>query len=152
AIGLAAMYYDYFLTLGDEIEYIWTTPRTTLNTVFLVLRYGVGSCNLFFVYNIMIQRLYTLWDRRPHVIKKLVAGYCVTVVSFDVFALILTLLNAAERPRKSDEKIIEDLQRDGLLFYLVRATSPDFDLVVTLTGLGLKALFGSFTYLQSRSS
>ena len=41
-------------------------------------------------------------------------------VSFDVFLFILTLFNAASRPRRANVKIITDLRRDGCLFYLVR--------------------------------
>jgi hypothetical protein len=39
---------------------------------------------------------------------------------FDVFLFILTLFNAASRPRRANVKIITDLRRDGCLFYVVR--------------------------------
>lgn len=39
---------------------------------------------------------------------------------FDVFLFMLTLFNAASRPRRANVKIITDLRRDGCLFYLVR--------------------------------
>ena len=40
---------------------------------------------------------------------------------FDVFLFVLTLYNAASRPRRANVKIITDLRRDGCVFYLVRA-------------------------------
>lgn len=40
---------------------------------------------------------------------------------FDVFLFVLTLFNAASRPRRANVKIITDLRRDGCVFYLVRA-------------------------------
>jgi hypothetical protein len=39
---------------------------------------------------------------------------------FDVFLFVLTLFNAASRPRRANVKIITDLRRDGCVFYLVR--------------------------------
>jgi hypothetical protein len=42
---------------------------------------------------------------------------------FDVFLFILTIFNAASRPRRANVKIITDLRRDGCMFYLVRACS-----------------------------
>ncbi len=39
---------------------------------------------------------------------------------FDVFLFVLTLFNAASRPRRANVKIISDLRRDGCVFYLVR--------------------------------
>jgi hypothetical protein len=55
----------------------------------------------------------------PHVTDMVVAQ---TV--FDVFLFILTLFNAASRPRRANVKIITDLRRDGCIFYLVRASCP----------------------------
>lgn len=40
---------------------------------------------------------------------------------FDVFLFVLTIFNAASRPRRANVKIITDLRRDGCVFYLVRA-------------------------------
>ncbi|KAJ6453971.1 hypothetical protein C8R45DRAFT_1038552 [Mycena sanguinolenta] len=33
--------YDHLLTLDDEVEYIWTAPRTLAKTLFMILRYMV---------------------------------------------------------------------------------------------------------------
>ena len=37
-----------------------------------------------------------------------------------MFLFVLTLFNAASRPRRANVKIITDLRRDGCVFYLVR--------------------------------
>jgi hypothetical protein len=33
--------YDYLLTVGDEIRYIWKPPTTNVKVFYLLLRYGV---------------------------------------------------------------------------------------------------------------
>jgi hypothetical protein len=45
-------------------------------------------------------------------------GIWLSQALFDVFLFILTLFNAASRPRRANVKIITDLRRDGCLFYL----------------------------------
>ena len=45
---------------------------------------------------------------------------CEMQAMFDVFLFVLTLFNAASRPRRANVKIITDLRRDGCVFYLVR--------------------------------
>jgi len=45
-------------------------------------------------------------------------GIWLSQALFDVFLFILTLFNAASRPRRANVKIISDLHRDGCLFYL----------------------------------
>ncbi|TFK21431.1 hypothetical protein FA15DRAFT_758706, partial [Coprinopsis marcescibilis] len=50
-ISLAILYYDYIVTLPDEIEYIWKNPRR-LSTVFYVFcRYALAA-NLIFLLSI----------------------------------------------------------------------------------------------------
>ncbi|KAJ8591424.1 hypothetical protein M405DRAFT_735084 [Rhizopogon salebrosus TDB-379] len=40
AAGHSVLVYDYFLTLNDEILYIWNAPWTFVKVMFLVNRYG----------------------------------------------------------------------------------------------------------------
>ncbi|KAG2746750.1 hypothetical protein P692DRAFT_2036880 [Suillus brevipes Sb2] len=39
-IGHTLLVYDYFLTLKDEVEYIWNRPWTVVKVMFLINRYG----------------------------------------------------------------------------------------------------------------
>ncbi|KIO03526.1 hypothetical protein M404DRAFT_624673 [Pisolithus tinctorius Marx 270] len=39
--GYSLLLYDYFLTLSDEVEYIWNTPRTLVKFIYLANRYIV---------------------------------------------------------------------------------------------------------------
>ncbi|KAH9993184.1 hypothetical protein BJV77DRAFT_944580 [Russula vinacea] len=118
AVGLAMFAYDYLLTLGDEIKYIWRRPVTGIKILYLILRYGVAFAELVYFQDIMLIRVYTLWDHRRWTLKILHIGYFMSAL-FDVFLFILTLFNAASRPRRANVKIITDLRRDGCLFYLV---------------------------------
>ena len=36
-----ALYYDYFLTLEDEIRLVWNTPFSAATVLYLIVRYGV---------------------------------------------------------------------------------------------------------------
>ncbi|KAN0107403.1 hypothetical protein V8E52_010234 [Russula decolorans] len=195
AVALAMFIYDYTLTFGDEMQYIWRRPVTGIKILYLILRYGVaiaeivyfqalsglgthlshnvcvgsfyvvavvGSMALVLANYIMLIRVYTLWDHRKWTLKILHIGYFLSVCStivfvtasivkltphivsdpyifrmclivgrtpywigiwlsqalFDVFLFILTLFNAASRPRRANVKIITDLRRDGCLFYV----------------------------------
>ncbi|KAL4066098.1 hypothetical protein J3A83DRAFT_4375385 [Scleroderma citrinum] len=40
-VGYTLLVYDYFLTIGDEIEYIWNSPWTRVKAVYLLNRYVV---------------------------------------------------------------------------------------------------------------
>jgi hypothetical protein len=40
--------YDYILTFGDEIEYIWRRPVTSVKVIYLILRYGVALGEIFY--------------------------------------------------------------------------------------------------------
>jgi len=44
AAGLVVLLYDHFLTLGDEINLVWTAPRSFLKWVFLINHYLVEVC------------------------------------------------------------------------------------------------------------
>jgi len=195
AVGFSVLVYDLLLTLGDEIQYIWRRPVTSVKVLYLILRYGataaqvihfqaisgltthvthsfcvgslivlavVGSMSLILANYIMLIRVYTLWDHRKWMLRTLYVGYSVSVCStiafvvtsivqlaphvihdpyifhmclitartpywigiwlsqalFDVFLFVLTLFNAASRPRRANVKIITDLRRDGCVFYL----------------------------------
>ncbi|KAG2143808.1 uncharacterized protein EDB93DRAFT_1251860 [Suillus bovinus] len=39
-VGHIVLIYDYFLTLDDEIQYIWSAPWTIVKVMFLINRYG----------------------------------------------------------------------------------------------------------------
>ncbi|KAJ7693088.1 hypothetical protein B0H17DRAFT_1060732 [Mycena rosella] len=41
AAGFVVLLYDHALTLGDEVEYIWSAPSTLAKILFLILRYMV---------------------------------------------------------------------------------------------------------------
>ncbi|KAH9963771.1 hypothetical protein BC827DRAFT_88101 [Russula dissimulans] len=65
------------------------------------------------VYDPYIFHMCLIVGRSPYWI-----GIWLSQVFFDVFLFILTLFNAASRPRRANVKIITDLRRDGCLFYL----------------------------------
>ncbi|KAI0297882.1 hypothetical protein B0F90DRAFT_1736669 [Multifurca ochricompacta] len=194
AVGFSVLFYDHFLTFGDEVRYIWRRPITSIKVLYLILRYGVaiaqfvyfqaisgltthlthnfcigslivlaivGSMSLILANYIMLIRVYTLWDHRKWMLRTLYVGYGVSVCAtiafvatsivqlqphvlydpylfrmclitgrsqywigiwlsqalFDIFLFILTLFNAASRPRRANVKIITDLRRDGCVFY-----------------------------------
>jgi len=41
AVALSIMVYDYMLTFGDEVRYIWRRPISNIKVLYLVLRYSV---------------------------------------------------------------------------------------------------------------
>ncbi|KAI9510084.1 hypothetical protein F5148DRAFT_1339376 [Russula earlei] len=65
------------------------------------------------VYDPFIFRMCLIAGRTPYWI-----GIWLSQALFDVFLFILTIFNAASRPRRANVKIITDLRRDGCLFYL----------------------------------
>jgi len=48
AVALAMFFYDYTLTFGDEVQYIWRQPVTGIKILYLVLRYGVAIAELVY--------------------------------------------------------------------------------------------------------
>lgn len=195
AVALSILVYDYLLTFGDEVQYIWRRPISNIKVLYIVLRYSVlvaevvyfqalsgltthlthnfcvgslivvalvGSMALVLANYIMLIRVYTLWDHRKWMLQTLYVGYFLSVFAtiafvimtcvelmprmiydpiifrmclivgrtpywigiwlsqalFDVFLFVLTLFNAASRPRRANVKIITDLRRDGCVFYL----------------------------------
>jgi len=46
-------------------------------------------------------------------------GIWLPQVAFELFMFVLTIVNAAERPRRAQSKLISDLTRDGLMYILV---------------------------------
>ncbi|KAH8997712.1 hypothetical protein EDB86DRAFT_2828801 [Lactarius hatsudake] len=99
-----------------------TLPSCVGSLIVLAL---VGSMSLVLANYIMIIRVYTLWDHRKWMLRTLFIGYALSQPAsyslpaiFDVFLFVLTITNAASRPRRANVKIITDLRRDGLVFYL----------------------------------
>ncbi|KIM62517.1 hypothetical protein SCLCIDRAFT_805141 [Scleroderma citrinum Foug A] len=113
AAGYTLLWYDYFLTIGDEIEYIWNSPRTAVKFLYLLHRYGtlfghtvVGiqetglvSGSLHFcegyaiwlgiylvfslevAHNLVFLRAWVLWVGNGYMIRSLVVGYIVVLIS-----------------------------------------------------------------------
>jgi hypothetical protein len=48
AVALAMFVYDYMLTFGDEVHYIWRRPFTHIKMLYLILRYGVLLAELVY--------------------------------------------------------------------------------------------------------
>ena len=48
AVGLSMFIYDYALTFGDEMQYIWRRPVTGIKILYLILRYGVAIAELVY--------------------------------------------------------------------------------------------------------
>lgn len=65
------------------------------------------------IYDPYVFRMCLIRERSPYWI-----GIWLSQALFDVFLFILTLFNAASRPRRANVKIITDLRRDGCVFYL----------------------------------
>lgn len=40
AAGYSLLFYDYFLTLGEEAKYVWNAPWRPVKAIFLISRYG----------------------------------------------------------------------------------------------------------------
>ena len=39
---------------------------------------------------------------------------------FDIYVFVLTIWNAAERPRRVETELVTQLNRDGIFFFFVR--------------------------------
>jgi hypothetical protein len=48
AVAIAMFFYDYTLTFGDEMQYIWRRPVTGIKILYLVLRYGVAIADIVY--------------------------------------------------------------------------------------------------------
>jgi hypothetical protein len=48
AVALAMFIYDYTLTFGDEMQYIWRRPVTGIKILYLILRYGVAIAEIVY--------------------------------------------------------------------------------------------------------
>ncbi|KAF5374259.1 hypothetical protein D9758_004700 [Tetrapyrgos nigripes] len=50
AIFIAILFWDYIITFGDEVKYIWTRPKILSSYCFLIIRYlGDGECHVLCV-------------------------------------------------------------------------------------------------------
>ncbi|KAI0047198.1 hypothetical protein FA95DRAFT_1541585 [Auriscalpium vulgare] len=128
AFGLAVLFYDHALTFPAEVKLIWTRPVTLTKVIFVFVRYSIALCQVTAVYVLLIVRVYTLWDHRRAILRTITAAFCpmgsplTTVqVAFHLFVILLTLLNAADRPRRVDTMLVMEFRRDGGLFYAVRS-------------------------------
>lgn len=115
--------------LCDNEHYTAHTSVSGLTYAVGLANCSISSCCLRSVYLSYVSHSWkvSLLDRNLAVpgIYHLILPFndSVTIVLkalFDVFLFILTLFNAASRPRRANVKIITDLRRDGCLFYLVR--------------------------------
>ncbi|KAA1478460.1 hypothetical protein DENSPDRAFT_741114, partial [Dentipellis sp. KUC8613] len=124
AVGVVALLWDHIITFPTELRLVWTRPFTGPKAVFLFLRYVVSGSQIVIAYVLLIMRLYALWDHRKRILQALIGGFILTyaasIIAFDVFVVLLSLINAADRPRGLNVKLLTDLRRDGWLFYLVR--------------------------------
>ncbi|KAI0259334.1 hypothetical protein BC834DRAFT_1018163 [Gloeopeniophorella convolvens] len=122
AIGMAILYYDHLLNLDDETRFVWIRPMTKTKVLFVLYRYGTNIGYLHSFFDLMVVRLYSLWDRRKHILRILLVGLLIScaAVLFDLFVLVMTVVNAAERPRSTNVKIVSELLRDGIITFLVR--------------------------------
>jgi len=68
AVGLAMFVYDYTLTFGDEMQYIWRRPITGIKILYLILRYGVAIAELVY--------FQALSGLTAHLSHNLLGNYC----------------------------------------------------------------------------
>lgn len=60
AVALAMFIYDYTLTFGDEMQYIWRQPVSGIKILYLILRYGVAVAELvYFQGESLLESVYT---------------------------------------------------------------------------------------------
>jgi len=95
---LKILYTGYFLSVCSTIAFVTTS---------------IVDLTPHIVSDPYIFRMCLIVGRTPYWI-----GIWLSQVLFDAFLFILTLFNAASRPRRANVKIITDLRRDGCLFYL----------------------------------
>lgn len=48
AVALSILVYDYMLTFGDEVRYIWRRPISNIKVLYLILRYSVLAAELVY--------------------------------------------------------------------------------------------------------
>jgi len=48
AVALSILVYDYVLTFGDEIRYIWRRPISNIKVLYVMLRYSVLVAELVY--------------------------------------------------------------------------------------------------------
>jgi len=95
---LRTLHVGYFISVCASIAFVTTSISQILPHV---------------VYDPYIFRMCLIVGRSPYWI-----GIWLSQALFDVFLFVLTLFNAASRPRRANVKIITDLRRDGCVFYL----------------------------------
>ncbi|KAF8258822.1 hypothetical protein EI94DRAFT_1669407 [Lactarius quietus] len=103
---------------------LWDHRKWMLRTLYI--GYSISVCStIAFVATSIVQlaphvihdpyifHMCLITERTPYWI-----GIWLSQALFDVFLFVLTLYNAASRPRRANVKIITDLRRDGCVFYL----------------------------------
>ncbi|OCH86519.1 hypothetical protein OBBRIDRAFT_737845, partial [Obba rivulosa] len=120
AAGLVVLVYDYIFTITDEVQLVWTAPRTIAKWTFLVNRYLVLATQLAVAYEmcgfvgnvckrfvfvssmlaitsvgianmLVLHRVIILWDHRAVILKVMVAGLLLGF-SAQMITMIITLL------------------------------------------------------------
>ncbi|KAI0043802.1 hypothetical protein FA95DRAFT_343761 [Auriscalpium vulgare] len=80
-------------------------------------------------------------------------AFWATQLGFDFFALVLTFLNAADRPRQATVKLITELRRDGGLWSLAMTAFRVLSLVLSIpTGVSLYTMTYTFGWSISAIS
>lgn len=74
--------------------------------------------------------------KKPH---RLI-GLWASQVVFDIYVFLMTIVNAAERPRRVETELVSDLSRDGVLYFFVSRNHSING--PTLTSLVYQLLFG----------
>jgi Family of unknown function (DUF6533) len=78
AAAVAMLVYDYLLTIGDEVQYIWRPPITSIKVFYLILRYGVVIAEIMCSQGKSLPRN---------------AGVCIHIASIALSGLIVNMTN-----------------------------------------------------------
>ncbi|KAG8698239.1 hypothetical protein FRC09_007338 [Ceratobasidium sp. 395] len=84
--GFVVLLYDHLLTLGDEIELIWSRPGNIVSIIFLVNRYMTPLVLVVDVYALMLMRANALWGNTIRIRRALIAAFVLYLTS--TFALL----------------------------------------------------------------
>ncbi|KAI0040861.1 hypothetical protein FA95DRAFT_1611462 [Auriscalpium vulgare] len=106
------------LTAGYVVMLLCTTAFTTSATIDLA-RAAFFEPDLFHM---------CLISKRP----KLWPAIWIAQVAYYIFVLIMTIINAAERPRTVDLKLITDLRKDGIVFFVAMIALRSSNIILGL--------------------
>ncbi|KAI0057045.1 hypothetical protein BV25DRAFT_1841922 [Artomyces pyxidatus] len=148
---LSWMIVNYLMILG--MYALWDRRQWVLKT--LLIAYAISACIscgmacasvVEFVHNTRFDNQFfhmCAVDVRP----KYWVGIWASQVLFNVLVLTLLFINASSRPRTEDVKLMNDLRRDGGLFYLTLTTSQAMfllcflNLILSVVDHGTEGLF-----------